>query len=93
MAAADAGVVVENVDAAEELPRVRDHAVQLIEFGDVDAKRQRLPARDLDRARGFLRQFDALIGDHHARAFTGEAECDRAADTARAAGDDRDAIL
>ena len=85
----DAGVVHENIDAAEILDDLFDDLVRLFEI-----RRVRRIALGLDAQRrdlgfgGFAVVVDHEVGERHVGALLGEFECDGLADTAGRARDD-----
>jgi hypothetical protein len=92
-----AGVVHEDVDAAELLLGPGDHRVDVLDVADIDAEREHLPAERLDLARdavdrsGQARLLGLALGrDHHAGALAREGEGHDPADATAGSGDDRD---
>ena len=97
--AQDAGVVDQDVDAAEGVERGLDDQVGVLRLGDGERGGDGLAAGLLDGRDRILRrtvvgaralQAGADVADHHARAFAREHLGDGAADAAAGAGDDGD---
>ena len=96
----EAGVVDQDVEAAEGVDRLLHHRRRLLEVGDVGAVGHRLAAERLDLGHHLVGHLGggALTGaggaevvDDDLRALAGQLEGVRAADAAARAGDDRDA--
>ena len=91
-AAGDAGVVVEDVDAAEALDGGCDQPIEVGQVRDVGLDGQRTAAGRLDLAGGLLGQLGAQVGDDDAGALLREAQRNRAPDAPGGARDDRDLV-
>src|SRR3954463_44735 len=76
--------------AAKAPPRRGQRVLDLIAARDVARDSERLPARLLDQPGGFAGTVGGHVGDHDARALTGEGQRGGAADAAGGAGDERD---
>src|SRR5690606_8812284 len=84
----DAGVVHEEVDAAERAPDRLRHRLDVGDLTDVDAHRHRATAGGFDEARRLLGALEVDVGDEHPAAALGQGEADGAAEAAAAAGHD-----
>ena len=90
----DAGVVDQDVEAAEGLVRVAHEALGLARYADVRAQCDRLPAQLLDPGGDGARAVAAAVVVHrHVGALAREAQRDGLADAAGAAGDERSLAL
>ena len=84
----DAGVVDEDVDAAEVLEDLLDDGVRLVEVGRVGGVTLDLMPESGDLGDGLLGRFvDDKIGEGDVRAFFCEFECDGLSDASCSAGD------
>ena len=81
-----AGVVDEDVDAAEVLERLADHRCDLVVVADVDGKGERAGADRFDLCGGFFQWLGTASGDDDVGAGAGEIERGGAADAGAAAG-------
>ena len=97
--AQDAGIVDQNVDAAEGVERRLDDLVGVARLADRQRRGDRLAARLFDLVDDRLRRSDigagavearADVADDDARAFLRHQERDAAPDAASRAGDDGD---
>src|SRR5262245_33391924 len=86
-----AGIVYEDVEAAEALDGYRDHALDIAGESDVGLDRDRL--RALASAFGGYRLRVALVSDYETRSLIGEQQRSRAPDPRAAAGYDADFVL
>ena len=82
-------VVPEDVDAAEAGHRLGYQPVDVLALRHIGDDAQRLDAALAQLRLGLAQPLLAARADRHAAALVGEAEGDRAADAAAAAGDDR----
>jgi len=99
--AQDAGVVDQDIDAAEGVARGLDDGVGVLRLGDRQRAGDRLAAALGDLVDHGLRRTGVRAGaiearadvvDHDARAFARQQQRDRAADAAAGAGDDRNLV-
>ena len=95
--AQDAGIVDQDIDAAERVDRGLDDLIGVLRFGDGERGGDGLPAGLFDGRDRLLRrtgieagalQTGADIADHHARAFPRQQFGDGATDPAPRPGDD-----
>src|SRR3990170_3836462 len=92
--AVDAGVVDQDVDAAELLDRGVDHALDVIRVGDSRLNSDRLLPLVLELCQQLLRLLLALeVVDHDLAAVVRQLAHDGAAEPAGATGDDGDLIV
>jgi hypothetical protein len=89
-AVADAGVVVEDVDAAVGLEDRRGKRLDRIRVGDVERVGDGAAPGGLDLPRDRRRSLRVDVGDVQLRAVAGKRQRGRAADPGAAAGDDGD---
>ena len=85
-----AGVVDEDVDAAEALERGVDQRLDLLGLAHVGRHGEALGAERLHGRPRLLQRLRAAAADHHRRAVAGQRERGRAPDPGAAAGDERD---
>ena len=88
-----AGVVVEDVQAAETFDGGRDHRARVVLVRDVGVHVGGLAAGGRDLGGGGLAGVVRDVGQHHAGALRGEELRGDHAHAARAAGDERDLAL
>ena len=93
-----AGVVDQNVEAAELGDGALDQVANGVLIADIGGDGEGAPARGADGVRGFVdaagQSFGGLLGlgcHYDIRAFLREADCERFADAATGAGDHGDA--
>ena len=87
--AADAGVIIDDVETPELADRARDQRLDFSFGGYVGLLKDRAPRVLLAIANRSFAAFDVKVGDHDRRAFTRELDRGRASDSARRAGDYR----
>src|SRR5581483_12313158 len=85
----DAGVVVQDVEAAVVLLRRREHRVDAGGLRDIGVDGGRAPARRLDLLHGLGGAGVVHVGDDDVRPFARETQRRRAPDPRPRAGDDR----
>ncbi len=91
--AAEAGIVVHDVEAAEFLDRAIDGALDVLLAGDIGELENRVAAVLLAIAHRGLAAFLVEVGDDDGRALAREPDGRRASDAARRAGDDRNFLI
>jgi hypothetical protein len=92
VAAGDAGVVDEDVEAPGFARDLREHRAHRAAVGDVGLDGARVPARGAHRGDGLAGTIELHVVHDDTRALFGEQERDGSADAGAAAGDERNAI-